>query len=103
MSALLLALLSACSVPVLTEQCPDGCDRDGDGWIDAADGGWDCDDQDPSRHPGMSEICNLRDDDCDGAIDDADPSLDRSTACNQLGGTRKRTRYARPRSALSAE
>ena len=80
MSALLLALLSACSVPVLTEQCPDGCDRDGDGWIDAADGGWDCDDQDPLRHPGMSEICNLRDDDCDGAIDDADPSLDRSTA-----------------------
>ena len=46
-------------------------DRDQDGFID----GIDCDDQDPSVHPDSQEICSLRDDDCDGLVDDADPSL----------------------------
>ncbi len=29
----------------------------------------DCDDDDPAVHPGATEVCNARDDDCDGTID----------------------------------
>jgi hypothetical protein len=60
-----------------------GCDDDGDGWCDAAlaytgasaicpAGPGDCDDLDPSVHPGQVETClSAHDDDCDG--DDNDP------------------------------
>lgn len=63
-------------------------DRDGDGWSDgtsieactappdyreaaalAATGG-DCNDQNGAVHPGAVEICNLKDDDCDGDTDE---------------------------------
>ncbi len=44
-------------------------DGDGDGYM----GAWDCDDSDPSVHPGAPELCNELDDDCDGLIDDLDP------------------------------
>ncbi|HMV68985.1 MAG TPA: putative metal-binding motif-containing protein, partial [Myxococcota bacterium] len=37
------------------------------GFVDAGD---DCDDEDAAIHPGGVEVCNLLDDDCDGAIDD---------------------------------
>ncbi len=39
----------------------------GDGWVDDQQ---DCDDGDPRAHPGAQEICNRRDDDCDGAVDE---------------------------------
>ncbi len=49
--------------------CPGGPeplpDVDGDGVAAGAD----CDDQDASVHPGAGEVCNGRDDDCDGQTD----------------------------------
>ena len=45
-----------------------GADADGDGH----DMCHDCDDDDPSIHPGATETCNLLDDDCDGIADIVD-------------------------------
>ena len=46
-------------------------DLDGDGYTSIACGGKDCDDVDPSVHPGVKEICNGKDDNCDGQTDEA--------------------------------
>jgi len=49
------------------------CDTDEDGFeaMGCGDGtGDDCDDGDPSVHPGAEEICNEVDDDCDGDVDE---------------------------------
>ena len=67
-------------------------DGDGDGYGDASTSslacdapsthvsdGTDCDDADAAVNPGATEVCNSVDDDCDGAIDDDDSSLDTST------------------------
>ena len=45
---------------------------DGDGYVAVAQGGDDCDDDDPAVHPGATETCNGIDDDCDGFTDDED-------------------------------
>lgn len=47
-------------------------DDDGDGVADALCGASmaDCDDADPFTYPGASEICDLRDNDCNGQVDD---------------------------------
>jgi hypothetical protein len=55
--------------------CPDA---DTDGYVDCGIPGCqpgaltcgDCDDGDPAVHPGATETCNQRDDDCDGRADD---------------------------------
>ncbi len=69
-------------------------DTDGDGYGDAGTSSYtctaptgyvstntDCDDTDSAVHPGATEICDAlsTDEDCDGLVEDADPSLDRST------------------------
>ncbi len=45
-------------------------DEDGDGWVDVALGGTDCNDADDSVYPGHDETCDGVDEDCDGTIDD---------------------------------
>ena len=45
-------------------------DSDGDGFLDVACGGTDCDDLDPASQPGASEILDTRDNDCDGLVDE---------------------------------
>jgi hypothetical protein len=48
-----------------------GCtDLDGDSYGIGCAAGDDCDDGDPSVHPGAPELCNGVDDDCNGAVDD---------------------------------
>lgn len=44
-------------------------DQDGDGWVDQAVGGDDCDDADPDVHPGATEVVDGVDNDCDGLMD----------------------------------
>jgi hypothetical protein len=82
------------SLPVVSEEP----DADNDGYSEA-DG--DCDDFDPSRHPGLEDHCDDIDQDCDGVTDEDAPLLiwyndddqdgfgdaSRSvTACNQPDG-----------------
>jgi hypothetical protein len=55
-----------------------GVDADHDGYTTAND----CDDNNPSVHPGAQEICNLIDDNCDGTIDEGfDQDGDGVTVC----------------------
>ncbi len=44
-------------------------DKDGDLHWPVVCGGDDCDDVNPSKHPGRAEVCDGQDNDCDGAVD----------------------------------
>ncbi len=53
------------------DACDGDVDQDGDGVL-GRDG--DCDDSDPEVRPGAAEVCNDKDDDCNGFVDDGCPS-----------------------------
>ncbi|MBI4704916.1 MAG: SUMF1/EgtB/PvdO family nonheme iron enzyme [Deltaproteobacteria bacterium] len=55
-------------VAASAERCQDA---DGDGYGLWCAAGADCNDRDRAVHPGASEICNFRDDDCNALVDDA--------------------------------
>ncbi len=55
-------------------------DYDGDGYF-AECGQIDCNDADPSTHPGALETCNGRDTDCNGMVDDVDADGDGYSSC----------------------
>ncbi len=62
-------------------------DMDGDGFESVIAGGEDCDDSDATVHPGADEVCNDRDDDCDGLSNGQDDSLlDGSDWCQDKDG-----------------
>jgi streptogramin lyase len=62
-------------------------DRDMDTHPDARCGGDDCDDDDPMVHPGAREVCNRRDDNCNGMVDEGVTS-----PCGDCDATCRRAR-----------
>jgi len=62
------ATLENCNVAL---PCSDDADADG---YNAGAG--DCNDADPAVHPWAVERCNGKDDDCDGVVDEGNPTLD---------------------------
>jgi hypothetical protein len=66
---------SASTAPPQILALPGACiDADGDGYDSDQCGGNDCDDSDRTIHPGAPEVCNGKDNDCNGQIDQG-PSL----------------------------
>ncbi len=77
----------------------EGCDDDGDGYCDADIDAWmpdgpppvcpngagDCDDTDPDHNPGSPELCNFKDDDCNGQIDEEPKVCGDAQICVQGG------------------
>jgi hypothetical protein len=78
---------TADTYPGAPESCEEEIDRNCDGSVGYADNdgdGWaacqECDDGEAAVNPDAQEVCNGVDDDCDGAMDDNDDSLDLSSA-----------------------
>ena len=67
----LFARSGAKAGPLRGTAAPGCTDEDGDGYGIGCAAGPDCNDHDPAMHPGAVEICNFKDDDCNGLVDDA--------------------------------
>ena len=67
------AATAATATPVApAAPAPATCeDADGDGYGVGCAKGPDCNDHDPAVHPGATEVCNFKDDDCNALVDDA--------------------------------
>jgi len=50
-----------------------GPDADGDGFVALSAGGSDCNDDDPTIHPGAVELCDGIDNNCNGVVDGDNP------------------------------
>jgi len=64
-------------------------DLDGDGYgfvMRVCDPGTDCDDHDGNIHPGAAEICNNKDDDCDGQTDPPGTCSEPPELCPDISG-----------------
>ncbi|MBI5508790.1 MAG: right-handed parallel beta-helix repeat-containing protein [Deltaproteobacteria bacterium] len=64
--------VSVATADLATLPSAPGCpqvDADGDGYYSSASGGTDCDDADASVHPGIAEVCDSADNDCNGVVD----------------------------------
>ena len=69
----LISILGACtSEPEDTGTAPSVVDADGDGFTSR----YDCNDSDPSIHPGATEICDDLDNDCDDLVDEGRQKID---------------------------
>ncbi len=70
-------------------------DVDGDGFVGTGDcaghGTLDCDDGNPLVFPGAAEVCNGHDDNCDGVVDEGQPSVTyyRDADGDGVGGSEK--------------
>jgi len=84
------------------DKIDEGCDDDGDDYCDAnmatlgkpkscTKGGGDCDDTNPKVGPSAKELCNGKDDDCDGKTDgkDGDMYFDAPQLCEKQKGACK--------------
>ena len=79
---------AACAPCFADQVCSAGAcvsvDTDAD--KDGVKAGVDCDDHDPAIHPGAAEICNGKDDNCDGKIDEGfDQDNDGTPSCSVNG------------------
>lgn len=68
--ATLLALSALAGALMGISECNTGTDADGDGQTSDVD----CDDQDASTYPGAPEVCDNKDNNCDGIGDEGQPS-----------------------------
>jgi hypothetical protein len=90
LSSLLVAILlvggwfMVCATPAGAQGLPPCPDADGDTWADCASTGCDatglacgdCKDDDPLIHPGAVEVCDCRDNDCNGLVDETEIGCD---------------------------
>jgi hypothetical protein len=77
----------ACKANIFCDPATSVCmyatlDKDGDGHPPVVCGGDDCDDSDPNVYPGAPEVCDGKDNDCNGSIDEgASASCPAASTC----------------------